>query len=222
MTAQLHVGPIVRYDLQGEKAWAELLGILKPYARHFVYSAHLAYWHGQEEDVIEDILLETMSRILERSQKADRLEASPICSFKHLGITIARNYCIDKLRRDRQLQRIFSDCDYLENASSQNANLFEIAIEHLSQEELFRRLAHEVACFSEKRRRALLIDLASRMCFGTELTPLQKAFLAKGIDLREFQQALPLDPVGLARHRALVSLAYKQVALVMRKLTMEE
>jgi len=72
-----------------------------------------------------------------------------------------------------------------------------------------------------KQRKALLIDLANRMAFDTELTPLQKAFRAEGMDLRTYQCPPPTNPAERARHIALASLAYKRIASCMRKYVSE-
>ncbi len=73
-------------------------------------------------------------------------------------------------------------------------------------------LPAEIVKLPTKQRRALLIDLANRMHFGVYPTPLQRAFLEVGIQLQDYQQALPEDPVELSRHRSLVSIAYKRIA----------
>jgi len=211
------------FDLSSEEDWMRCMNWLRACVRRIVYSAHLVLWRGQEEDIIEDVVQETVRRILERSQQAERLEAAPICSLERMCFSIAHNYCIDMLRRDSRLLRVSADCSWFEDecVPDNQANAFEVAIEQAFQEEIFTRLAHQVARFPEKRRRALLIDLANRMCFERELTPLQKAFMAVGIDFREFRQALPSDPANRSRHGALKSLAYKQISTLMQENAVE-
>jgi len=211
------------FDLSSEEDWMRCINWLRSCVRRIVYSAHFAFWRGQEEEIIEDVVQETMRRILERSQQAERLEAAPVRSLERMCYSIARNYCIDMLRRDNRLLRVSADCSWLEDdcMPDNQANSFEVAIERASQEEIFTGLAQQVARFPEKRRRALLIDLANRMCFERELTPLQKAFMAVGIDFREFRQALPSDPANRTRHGALKSLAYKQISTLMQEYAVE-
>src|SRR5437660_1309866 len=98
MATVLHTCASHTYDLHNEKTWADLISVLRPYARHFVYSARVGCWHGQEEDIIEDIVQETAYRILERFQQAERGEALPIYSPKQMLVMIARNYFIDIIR----------------------------------------------------------------------------------------------------------------------------
>jgi hypothetical protein len=128
------------------------------------------------------------------------------------------------LRRDRRLQHTFS-ADYVPIISSAEDNQlspFEIAAEQVYQEELFTQLAHEIAHFPAKQRTALLIDLANRIHFDTELTPLRKVFLAEGIDLQLYQRPLPNDPIERAKQAALTSLAYKRVAIRMHEHTLDK
>lgn len=166
---------------------------------------------------------ETMRRIFERYQRAERGEALPIFSLEHMAVRIAHNYLADMRRHDSRLQRTSSDCSYLKEACSQDdrLNSFETAVEHVIQEELFAQLAHVIVHFPEKRRTALLIDLANRMCLHAALTPLQKAFLAEGINFQAYRQDLPTDPVRRARHSALMNLAYKQVTMIMREYSLD-
>ena len=223
MSTVLHNPTSSTCDLRDEQTWVNLMNVLRVRARSFVYSAHVACWRGQEKDIVEDVVQETTRRVFERYQRAERGEALPIYALEHMAVRIASNYLIDLLRRDSRLQRVPSDCGYPEGACSPDdrLNSFEIAVEHVIQEELFVRVAHAIALFPEKRRKALLVDLANRMCLDTDLTPLRKAFLAEGIDFRAYQQTLPLDSVKRTRHTALMSLAYKQVTMVMREYALE-
>lgn len=223
MSIVLYASTSLDYDLHNEKTWIELINELRPYVRYLVYSAHVTLWCGQEEDIIEDIVQETARRIIEYSQRAERGEVLPIHSPEHLIVLIARNYCIDMQRRDRRLKRSLSG-NYAPGNFPKGDQIspLEIATEHVYQEEVFARLAHEIAHFPTRQRRALLIDLANRMHFDTELTPLQKAFLAEGIDLQRYQQPLPNDPIERARQAALTSLAYKRVAICMHESALDE
>jgi len=210
---------ISTFDFSSEKIWVECIGLLRSYARRFVYSAKVPCWHYQEQDIVEDIVQETIRRFIERCQRAECGKLPPIRSPKHVIVRIARNYCIDIWRRDCRLHHI-SDHEWLLEfscAANEQTDLLGVASENVYREELFTLLAYEVAQFPAKQRRALLIDLANRMDFDTELTPLQKAFEAEGMDLRMYQCPLPTNPAERARHIALTSLAYKRIANCMHK-----
>jgi DNA-directed RNA polymerase specialized sigma24 family protein len=202
------------FDLNSEITWKNLYLSLGSFARSLVYSFGVPSWKGQEEDIIEDIVQETMRRLLEQSQKAERGEANPIQSLKLMGTVIAQNYCKDLRRRDRRLSRMQPD-DYLLNVEVRKGDymhLFDAICESIDQELLLTQVAHEIAKFPEKQRRALLVDLANRMTFDTQPTSLQKAFLEEGIQLELYQKPLPADPQERSRHVSLLNHAYKRVA----------
>lgn len=196
-----------------EAMWNDLLCFLRPYARRLVHDAHIASWQGQQADLAEDIVQETMLRILERVRRIEAGALPPINSLKAFTVIVARHYCIDLQRRDSRLRRgAGSDCAC---ESEEQKDLLALVTEHLSQEELFVRLAHCVARFPRKQREALLVDLA-QLIHNEETSALQQALLAAGIDLRIYQRPLPDDPVERTRHVSLLSIAYKRIARCMR------
>src|SRR5947209_2476855 len=89
-------------DLNCEATWNELYTFLRVFARYLVYSFRVSLWYGQEEDMIEDIVQETVLRLIERTRKVERSEAAPIYSLKRMMTVIAQNYCKDLRRRDRK------------------------------------------------------------------------------------------------------------------------
>lgn len=199
-----------------EETWKELLCSLYTYARRLVRSASVESWQGQKEDLVEDIVQETVLRLLERVRRTGSGELPPIRSLKGFAIVVTRHYCIDLQRHDFRLRRATpnagSGCGF---EPVEQTNLFALVTERLSQEELFGHLAHCITHFPSKQREALLVDLAKRTHFE-ESSPLQTAFLAQGIDLQLYQRPLPTDPLERTRHTALLSLAYKRVARCMR------
>jgi hypothetical protein len=144
-----------------------------------------------------------------------RGEVGEVQSFKHLTIKIAENYCRDLRRKDWRLCR-----DPLlqgePEAGESEETPFESAIEEMYQESIFEAIAYEVARFPIKQRQALLIDLANRMSFSTQLTPLQEAFLHEGICLKQYQLSLPMDALERSRHTALLHCAYQRLVRLPR------
>jgi DNA-directed RNA polymerase specialized sigma24 family protein len=200
------------YDTDNNAIWKEIVCWLRPLVQYMVYSTHMEYWYGQEADIIEDIVQETVRRLVERLNQAERGEAAPVQSLKGMAVVIARNYCKDMRRRDSRLQRTTCSASPLEICVNEQLNPFEITVEYIFQEELFKWLVHEIAGFPKKQRQALLVDLANRMYFGQPETFLQMAFRAEGIEIQIYRHLLPKTPRELARHRALVTIAYKRVA----------
>ena len=92
----------------------------------------------------------------------------------------------------------------------------EVAVENVYREQLFKLLAQEIVRFPSQQKQALLIDLANRMSFGPQPTPLQEAFLEVGVDLQQYQRPLPDDPVEYGRHTALLNCAYRRIARLSR------
>src|SRR5205823_4144548 len=92
------------------------------------------------------------------------------------------------------------------------SHIFDVVCESIDQELLLTQVARGIARFPEKQRKALLIDLANRMSFDTQPTPLQKAFLEEGIRLELYRQPLPASAQERSRHVSLLNHAYKRVA----------
>ena len=201
-------------DLNSEVVWGDFYTNLRALARHLVYSFHVPSWRGQEEDIIEDIVQETLRRLIERARKAERGEAEPIHSLKQMMIVIAQNYCKDLRRSERRLHHILPQDYSSETFGSvdEQAHTLDTVTENVYQEWLFMLIAHEIAKFPDKQRQALLTDLANRMSFDTRPTPLQKAFLKEGIQLQQYQQPIPASSQERIRHASLLSYAYRRVA----------
>ncbi|MBV9228252.1 MAG: hypothetical protein JOZ18_02975 [Chloroflexi bacterium] len=207
-------------DIKSASKWQNLYPALRSLIRRQVYASRIPSWHGQEDDIVEDILQESARRIIEYAQKAEKGEALPIYLFEHMVMVIASNYCKDMRRRDRRFIRLVADPSIVVGGGAMMnlnpAHFSETAIERAYQEELFILLAHEIAAFPSKQRNALLIDLANRMSFDEQPTPLQKAFLQVGIRLEEYQQPLPEDLKERSKYAALLYHAYKRVAKLAR------
>ncbi len=198
-------------------SWEALYNLLRPRVKRlaYSYSSSVSAWLGQESDIAEDHLQETVLRLWEHDQRAKRGETRPINSSAGMGMKIARNYSIDRSRQDRRLVRIEHN-----NRSSEitlpvvrysQADPAEVVIEKVFEESLLVLLPPEIVKFPPKLRRALLIDLANLMDFGEHPTPVQQAFLDVGIQMLDYQLPLPDNPVERCRHSSLLSLAYKRV-----------
>jgi DNA-directed RNA polymerase specialized sigma24 family protein len=200
-------------DIDSEAIWIDLYVSLRSIARFLVYSFHVSSWCGQKEDMIEDVVQETARRLFERVRKAERGEAEPIYSLKHLMITIAQNYCKDLWRSDRRLSLMSPQEDALEPVAKKDeqAHTLDTVTENVFEELLLEAVAHEIANFPFIQRKAILIDLANRMCFDSKPTPLQKAFINEGIQLKQYQLPLPNDPQERSRYASSLCYAYRRV-----------
>jgi DNA-directed RNA polymerase specialized sigma24 family protein len=178
----------------------------------------------------EDIVQETIRRIIERAEKARRGEAPPIQSLKQMANTTAYNYYRDLKRHDFRVSRLDTTSTSVHSTHSiyaapsthsarfyaadinANASLLDKVAEKVDQEHLFDQLASEIGRFPKKQRQAILIDLANRMSFDEEPTSLQTSFRNIGIELRHYCRPLPTNQKERSRHISLCSQAYKRIA----------
>lgn len=195
--------------------WQEVYALLKPIAKSMVYTYHVPAWRGQENDIAEDIVQEVARRLLEYKQKLAQREATPIQSLKPMLKVIAYNYGKDMRRRDLRMTRIeVQEDDDVEQQGILNGEIDaeECATENVYYEMLFTDIAREIATFPYKQRRALLVDLATRMSFEQQPTPLQKAFLKVGIHLEEYQNLQPSPTEERNRYTSLLAHAYRRIS----------
>jgi len=197
-----------------ESLWAELYTLLLPLVRHWVFTAHIPSWLGQQEDVVQDIAQETLYKLLKYIQRAEKGEVAPVLDMKHLAIKIARNYFLDLMRKDRRLDRFeLYDRTSLEHVVKSKAiDPSEIALDQVYQAWLFCKVAEFAATIAAKQQTALLRDLAQHMCFMQDMTLLQKAFKEKGMDLRQHQSWKATSRQECSRHAASLSISYKKIA----------
>ena len=213
MTAHTNSTEPPQCDLRSDTTWQKLSLLLRPLIKHWVYCSHVSSWKGQELDIVEDILQESLFRIFKYAKKAECGEVPPIEMLEHISIVIAHNCCKDMRRKDQRLTRLSPNEQMFgrQVVMSSSAEASEIALDNLFQEWLYIKLSQDIVKFPEKQRRALLIDIANLMHFDKEATPLQQAFLNQKIRLQDYQQPLPINSVERTRHASLLSVALKRV-----------
>ena len=202
--------------------WRNLYPALHSLACYLVHTSPLPYWRGQEDDLADDIAQETVRRVIERAQKAERGEAAPIQSLKQMANTVAYNYYRDLKRHDYRLSRLdttdantYGTRFYPADVRS-DEYLLDLVAEKVDQDRLFDVIADEIDRFPAKQKQAILIDLANRMYFDGVPTSLQESFRGVGIELRHYRRSLPEDQRERGRHISLCSQAYKRVAQLAR------
>ena len=193
-----------------ETLYSRLCGWVK----YWVYSAHIVSWKGQEEDIITEVAAEAITRLCERLRKVEQGEAEPVNSLEFLGKTIARNYFIDLVRRDKRLIRLTQLTSTVGESvvKMKWVDLSEKVEDAVFQEELFNQVAPEIMRFPKKQRAALLVDFARRIEFQSRPSPLRRAFLKAGVELSEYQRQRSDNATERGRQSSLLSLAYKRVA----------
>ncbi len=173
---------------------------LLPVVTRWVYFCNLPSWSGQEYDVIQDIIQETITRLVKYA------EQSHVYAPERMCLVIAKHYYLDLKRKDYRIEHIIADVIAVDQGE-----FSEMACNNVILEELFTLLASEISKFPKCQRTALLTDLASRMHFGPELTLLQKSFLQIGINLQAYRLPIPLDLKARQKRASLLNHAYRRL-----------
>src|SRR5437870_11855089 len=177
MNTLIQVPDVVIGEQSYDTLWVTLYLLLLPLAKRWVYAAHIYSWTGQENDIAWDIVLVTIQRTYEFNLKAQD-ENIPIGSFQRLSIRIAKNYFQDLRRKDSRLLPLNRDgCSQVENTIQDEQNIAEVVLDKLYEEWLYQEIAKAIASYPPKLRKAMLIDIARRMDFDLQPSPLQVAFL---------------------------------------------
>lgn len=199
--------------ISDDERWADLYRRLRPLAKVWAYSAGVATWKGQENDIAEDIVQVALLKIFQYLNTC-RENGTPIGSLERLSLVIAKHCFLDMRRRELRFQRL----GYSTDVSSEQISLERLADpsqeaeEKLYEEWLLAASATTITAFSTKLRAAILADLANNSCFDAEPSALQQAFLARGVHLQDYQRAPSTDPAERSRQSALRSLAYKRLS----------
>jgi DNA-directed RNA polymerase specialized sigma24 family protein len=196
--------------------WHTLYRQLTNTVARWVCSANLPTWKAQREEVIDEIVQETMMKVLKRIRRGESGELSPINSVEGLSVRVAYNVFIDMVRHDRRLVPLLSDnWDYVSyDIPDDGEDYSEVAVDNVYTTSIFKQVALAIQAFPPKLRAAMIIDLVSRMSFDSEETALQKALLSSGIDLEEFRSQSSSDPVAKSRQSSLASLGYKKISML--------
>lgn len=192
--------------------WEHIKSRLSRVVKKWVYSAKVATWRGQREDIVDDIVQEAMTRAWNRYCQGERGELPPVESIEKLCVKIARNCFIDMIRHDQRLLPIVEGAeDRAQDMSGETESLADLAEEHVFSGQLFDVVVAEVINFSPKLRAAFLIEVACGIPFEEEQTPLQKAFWHEGVALEAYRHKVPKEGRAHSRHASLVSLAYRRI-----------
>src|ERR1700682_179152 len=183
-----------------EEILDNLYKFLQPNVMRWVYFSCLPSWRGQEHEIVQDIVQETMVRLSLYSQQSYVYFPERMC------LVIAKRYYLDLKRKDFRIDHIIA-----ETFVDEQREFSEVALENVFYEQLFILLATEISKFPEYQKEALLKDLASRVHFGTEPTVLQRAFLNVGIDLNEYRLPIPLDFKKRSQYSSLLYHAYRRL-----------
>jgi DNA-directed RNA polymerase specialized sigma24 family protein len=198
--------------LKNEDFWKSLYETLRRPVTSLVHRYKVPSWIGQEDDQINDIIQETVTRLYNRLLTSPG-EMFSIRSVEAFAYTIARHYCLDLVRKERRIAHLPEEAYELEMLHTLLDEEDELTrlLDALSLQSLFTEAARIIVAIPRKQRRALLVDLARYNDFSEQPTLLEQALAEVGIQLRDYCHLLPLDQLERTRHNALVSLSYRRL-----------
>jgi len=77
--------------------------VLRKQVKSWIYSSNISSWRGQEDDLVEDIVQEAITRTFEHIRQVECGEAKPVASLKAFSRTLTHNYYQDLRRHDLRL-----------------------------------------------------------------------------------------------------------------------
>ena len=205
-------------SLKSNATWDILYHSIGSLVRIWVRSSHIPLWHGQEEEVTDDIVQETMLRTFKYTanfsswtQEGETASSHPL---ENICKAIAYTQYRDLRRQDFRYIHVRT-CKYSYPGFSiirEHFDPLETAINDTFQEWCCTHLASEIADIPIGPRTELLIYLANHLCFDLQISQLlQSAFLKRGIRLQEYRRSLPGNPIACSRHKTLLRIAHKRV-----------
>jgi DNA-directed RNA polymerase specialized sigma24 family protein len=192
--------------------WAVLYPLLFTRVRGWVHDTYIPGWKRQKQDIVADVVQTALLKIFEELKQGKKY----IHSIRARSIVIAYHCYIDLVRRDSRRLILSYDDPEAEDQQYVLQNLLVDSTQEIEEkiyeEGVLAAAVKTIAEFSKKLRLEVLVDLANHSCFDEEPTALQRAFLAVGIRLQDYQRAPSPDPAERGRQSALRSLGYKRVS----------
>ncbi len=194
--------------------WSTLALWLAPQVRRLVYGGHLSAWKGQEEDVIDDIVSESLKRIIIHLKKVRAGTGKPIASMHGFASRTAHNCFIDLLRKDKNKVQLSQLADGAEEIAVRDSqpSMEETTLEGLFNEQLLHVVAYEISRFPRKQREAILRDQARRVTSMPDPSLLLHAFNKAGIRLQDYHDCAPAGPAENSRNSSLLYHAYHRLS----------
>jgi DNA-directed RNA polymerase specialized sigma24 family protein len=197
-----------------EQIWSQLYSTLRPTISGWVYHSGVSSWRGQENDLIEDILQETIVRTF-----VSQGSGAPIHNVTGFGSTVAYRLFVDLRRRDLKLTRSSESAhpEILFATADEQVDPADIAIERLSRISLMETVLSFIKDFPTKQREALFVDMAKRSNFLDEDSPLLVALAQMHIKLQDYLQLIPKSRKEATQMASLLSIGYKRLRQQIRE-----
>jgi DNA-directed RNA polymerase specialized sigma24 family protein len=196
--------------LHNECFWKDLYDKLRKPVATFVHRYKVPSWIGQEDDIINDIVQETIVRLYKRFLVAPD-EILSIQNIEAFSYTIAQRYCIDLRRKEKRLTHLPQAGNEIEMYAFNIDDELTKMLEAISIQAILTDAARIIMGIPNKQRRALLTDLARYNDFTNTPTGIEQAFAKAGIQLEEYRLLFPHGQPERSRYNALVSLGYRRL-----------
>jgi DNA-directed RNA polymerase specialized sigma24 family protein len=194
------------HNLSSDQDWYELYLFLL----HYVHG--LLPWCWQKDELVADVVQDTLLRVFLYLQKVECAEADPIRALRHFSRRVALHLWLDMRRKDAHFTSTSYDDAALDVDLLQDfwVDDTEQVLENIVCMQLFPILALYIAEYPDKQRTALLIDIANHTDFA-ESSLLVRAFSEAGIELKDYQCTLPENAMERNKHTSLVWHAYRRL-----------
>ena len=206
------VHPTFAYD--EDSSWTDFCSWLTLLVRGWVYNDHIPCWQGQEIEVINDIVSESLEHIFERLTQISEGRADPINNFNAYARKVAHNCFVDQKRKDKKKVR-FSQITATHDEEAiiglVLTDMEDVPLSKVYFEQLFNHMAQEVIAFPRKQKEALLRDHARRLGYMTNPALLLRAYASVGIPLSDYLHYVPADEAERRRHSSLLHCAYRRL-----------
>lgn len=194
--------------------WEQLYTFLRILVRYWVYSARLSLWHGQEEEITEDIVQEaisdTFSYALKHFCEVQEKDSALWKPLQRISATLAYKHYERQQQHDSSFVfvRAYSIC-------AQGYALFAWwpdPLERTLQERYCDYLAGAILQIPVRPRTALLTYLANRLHLKTQGVSFQRALLKREVNLHNYQRLLPANLQEQNEHKTLFQVACQRLA----------
>lgn len=225
MTTHIDTSDCDSYSLKSNIIWDALYHLIRSLVKIWVDSSHIPLWNGQEEEVIADIVQETMMKTFKYALKfSSWIQEGEMVSRKSLerisqaiALTQYQHFSLQDSRFIHIRSRKHSCQGY--TIIYERFDPLETVIDDTFQEWCCDHLADEIADIPLGPRTELLIYLANHTCFDVQISQLlQSAFLKRGIQLHEYQRLLPGNSGAPSKHKNLLQQAHKRIMRKQEKL----
>lgn len=196
--------------LHNECFWKDLYDKLRKPVATFVHRYKVPSWIGQEDDIINDIVQETIVRLYKKFLVAPDAILS-IQNIEAFSYTVAQRYCIDLCRKEKRLTHLPQTGNEIDMYAFNIDDELTKMLDAISIQAILTDAARIIMEIPNKQRRALLTDLARYNDFTDTPTGIEQAFAKAGIQLEEYRLLFPHSQPERSRYNALVSLGYRRL-----------